>query len=175
MGHELATTPLQLITAHAALANGGTLVRPRIVLHDQQDSAAVLNGMSTPTVSPATAHWIVQHPMQDVVVRGTGKKARIPGYQVFGKTGTAQSLSPEGGYVHGKYISSFVCGAPVESPRLLTLVVVNQSSVGGETFGGKVAAPAAANILRQALIYQRISPDDQLLRSAANWKDDEFE
>jgi cell division protein FtsI/penicillin-binding protein 2 len=175
MGHELATTPLQLITAHAALANGGTLVRPRIVMHDQQDSAAVLNGMSTPTVSPATAHWIVQHPMQDVVVRGTGKKARIPGYQVFGKTGTAQSLSPEGGYVHGKYISSFVCGAPVESPRLLTLVVVNQSSVGGETFGGKVAAPAAANILRQALIYQRISPDDQLLRSAANWKDDEFE
>ncbi len=175
MGHEIATTPLQLITAHAALANGGELVRPRIVLHDQQDSISALSRMTTPTVSRDTAQWIIEHPMQEVVVRGTGKKARIPGYQVFGKTGTAQCLSADGGYVHGKYISSFVCGAPVESPRLLTLVVVNQSSVGGETFGGKVAAPAAANILRQALVYLRISPDEQLIRAAANWKDDELE
>ena len=175
MGHEIATTPLQLITAHAALANGGELVRPRIVLQDQQDSIYAVSRMTTPTVSRETARWIIEHPMQEVVVRGTGKKARIPGYHVFGKTGTAQCLSADGGYVHGKYISSFVCGAPVESPRLLTLVVVNQSSVGGETFGGKVAAPAAANILRQALVYLRISPDDQLLRAAANWKDDEFE
>ncbi|MEI8019688.1 MAG: penicillin-binding protein 2, partial [Schlesneria sp.] len=175
MGHEIATTPLQLITAHAALANGGELVRPRIVLHDQRDSISAVSRMTTPTVSRDTAQWIIEHPMQEVVVRGTGKKARIPGYHVFGKTGTAQSLSADGGYVHGKYISSFVCGAPVESPRLLTLVVVNQSSVGGETFGGKVAAPAAANILRQALVYLRISPDEQLIRAAANWKDDELE
>ena len=175
MGHEIATTPLQLITAHAALANGGELVRPRIVLHDQQDSISAVSRMTTPTVSRDTAQWIIEHPMQEVVVRGTGKKAKIPGYHVFGKTGTAQCLSADGGYVHGKYISSFVCGAPVESPRLLTLVVVNQSSVGGETFGGKVAAPAAANILRQALVYLRVSPDEQLIRAAANWKDDELE
>ena len=175
MGHEIATTPLQLIAAHAALANGGELVRPRIVLQDQQDSTYAVSRMTTPTISRDTARWIVEHPMQEVVVRGTGKKARIPGYHVFGKTGTAQCLSADGGYVHGKYISSFVCGAPVESPRLLTLVVVNQSSVGGETFGGKVAAPAAANILRQALVYLRISPDEQLLRAAASWNDDQIE
>ena len=175
MGHEIATTPLQLITAHAAVANGGILVRPRIVLPDPQDSTTTLMGMSTPTVTSETARWMIEHPMQEVVTRGTGKKARIPGYHVFGKTGTAQCLSPEGGYVHGKYISSFVCGAPAESPRLLTLVVVNRSSVSGETFGGKVAAPAAANILRQSLVYLRISPDDHLLRAAANWKDDDVE
>ena len=175
MGHEIATTPLQLITAHAALANGGELVRPRIVLQDQQDSISAVSRMTISTVSRETARWIIEHPMQEVVERGTGKKARIPGYHVFGKAGTAQCLSADGGYVHGKYISSFVCGAPAESPRLLTLVVVNQSSVGGETFGGKVAAPAAANILRQGLVYLRISPDDQLIRAAANWKDDEFE
>ncbi len=175
MGHEIATTPLQLITAHAALANGGELLRPRIVLPDQDDSLSAMSRMTISTVSRDTAQWIIEHPMREVVERGTGKKARIPGYHVFGKTGTAQCLSADGGYVHGKYISSFVCGAPVESPRLLTLVVVNQSSVGGETFGGKVAAPAAANILRQALVYLRISPDDQLIRAAANWKDDELE
>ena len=174
MGHELATTPLQLITAHAALANGGVLVHPRIVLPDQKGSAATVPMTST-TVSSETARWMIEHPMQDVVTRGTGKKARIPGYHVFGKTGTAQCLSPHGGYVHSKYISSFVCGAPAENPRLLTLVVVNQSSVGGETFGGKVAAPAAANILRRGLVYLRISPDDQLLRAASLWTDDDFE
>ena len=175
MGHELATTPLQLITAHAALAHGGMLVRPRIVLPDPRDSTTAVAQITTPTVSAETARWLIEHPMQEVVTRGTGKKARIPGYQVFGKTGTAQCLSPQGGYVHGKYISSFVCGAPVENPRLLSLVVVNQSSVGGETFGGKVAAPAAANILRRSLVYLRISPDEQLLRAAALWTDDEFE
>lgn len=162
MGHEIATTPLQLITAHAALANGGQLIRPRIRLPDSDELLTELVGMKEPTISAETARWVVEHPMQEVVVRGTGQKAKIPGYRVFGKTGTAQCLSPEGGYVHDQYISSFICGAPVESPRFVTLVVVNQSSVGGETFGGRVAAPAAANILRQALIYLRVSPTEPI-------------
>ena len=175
MGHELATTPLQLISAHAALANGGQLIRPRIVLPRDDDSTAAVRQISQTTVRPEIARWLIEGPMQEVVTRGTGKRARIPGYHVFGKTGTAQCMSPTGGYVHGKYISSFVCGAPVEAPRLLVLVVVNQSSVGGETFGGKVAAPAAASILKQALVYLRISPDEHLLKTATIPSDDDFE
>ena len=175
MGHEVATTPLQLIVAHAALANGGQLLRPRIVLPRADDSTAAVRSIAETTVGPETAHWLIEGPMQEVVTRGTGKRARVPGYRVFGKTGTAQCLSPNGGYVHNKYISSFVCGAPVEAPRLLVLVVVNQSSVGGETFGGKVAAPAAANILKQSLVYLRISPDEHLLKTAVNWQDDELD
>lgn len=175
MGHEIATTPLQLITAHAALANGGNLIRPRIVLVEDHDSTSAVSRIVSPAASLETARWMIEHPMHDVVTRGTGKKARIPGYKVFGKTGTAQSLSPEGGYLHEKYISSFVCGAPVEDPRLLTLVVVNQSAVGGETFGGKVAAPAAARILRQSLVYLRVPPDDHELRSASNRNEDDIE
>jgi len=156
MGHELATTPLQLITAHAALANSGQLVRPRIVLTQPNDSTAVLRGISEEIVSADVAKWMLEVPMQQVVTRGTGKRAQIPGYAVFGKTGTAQCISPSGGYVHGRYISSFLCGAPATDPRLVVLVVVNQSSVGGETFGGRVAAPAAASILRQSLVYLRV-------------------
>lgn len=170
MGHEIATTPLQLITAHAALANGGLLIRPRIRIPEDDELLTEITGMKEPTVTAETARWLVEHPMQDVVTRGTGQKAKIPGYHVFGKTGTAQCLSPEGGYVHGQYISSFVCGAPVESPRLLTLVTVNQSSVGGETFGGRVAAPAAANILRQGLVYLRVSPDETIPNTATRGK-----
>ena len=175
MGHEVATTPLQLIVAHAALANGGQLLHPRIVLPRADDSTAAVRSIAETTVSPETAHWLIEGPMHEVITRGTGKRARVAGYNVFGKTGTAQCLSPHGGYVHNKYISSFVCGAPVEDPRLLVLVVVNQSSVGGETFGGKVAAPAAANILKQSLVYLRISPDEHLLETAANGKEDEIE
>jgi len=151
------------------------MIRPRIVLTEDQDSISAVSRISSPTVTSETARWMIEHPMREVVTRGTGKKARIPGYQVFGKTGTAQCLSPEGGYLHEKYISSFVCGAPVESPRLVTLVVVNQSAVGGETFGGKVAAPAAAKILQQSLVYLRVSPEDHSLRAAANTKEDDLE
>ena len=113
--------------------------------------------------------------MHEVVTRGTGKRAQIPGYDVFGKTGTAQCLSPNGGYVHGKYISSFVCGAPVNDPRLLVLVVVNQSTLGGEAFGGKVAAPAAAQILKQSLVYLRIRPDGELLNVTHNRRENELD
>ena len=102
---------------------------------------------------------------------GTGRFAQIEEWPVAGKTGTAQSLSPKGGYRHGKYIASFVCGAPVENPQLLVLVVVNQATTGGEAFGGRVAAPAAAEILRQALEYRHIPPaisptDDRVSRQA---------
>lgn len=169
MGHELAATPLQLITAHAALANQGKLPAPRLMLPDDVD-ATRLQALTHDTVRPETARWMVEHPMAEVVTRGTGKRARLPGYNVFGKTGTAQCLSPEGGYVSGKYVSSFLCGGPVEDPQLLVLVVVNQASVGSEAFGGKVAAPAAANILRQSLVYLRVSPDEELMRHAADWE-----
>lgn len=157
MGHELAATPLQLITAHAVLANGGKLPRPHVIarpgesgpdwaLHDQH------------VVDPMVARWLVEGPLREVVTRGTGRRARIPGYEVFGKTGTAQVLSPHGGYQHGRYVSSFLCGGPVDDPQALVLVVVNQAGQGGEAFGGKVAAPTAAEILRQTLVYLRVPP-----------------
>lgn len=171
MGHEIAATPLQLITAHAALANRGELVSPRLILSNDTESTQ-LHSLTHDTVSEETARWVIEKPMAEVVSRGTGKRARIPGYNVFGKTGTAQCLSPAGGYVSGKYVSSFLCGAPVEDPQLLVLVVVNQASVGSEAFGGKVAAPAAANILRQSLVYMRVSPDEALMRHAADWESD---
>jgi cell division protein FtsI (penicillin-binding protein 3) len=171
MGHEIAATPLQLITAHAALANGGQLPTPRLILGVDAD-ATQLQSLTHDTVRAETSRWLIEHPMSDVVSRGTGKRARLPGYRVFGKTGTAQCLSPSGGYVSGKYVSSFLCGAPVEDPQILVLVVVNQATVGSEAFGGKVAAPAAANILRQALVYLRVSPDAELMRHAADWESD---
>jgi cell division protein FtsI/penicillin-binding protein 2 len=161
MGHELAATPLQLIAAHAALANNGRLLRPRIVATEDHELAG-LRSTGDAVISPDVAEWVRSVPMYEVVQRGTGRLAQIRGYEVFGKTGTAQCLSPRGGYLHGRYISSFLCGAPVDHPRALVLVVVNQATVGGEAFGGRVAAPAAAEILRQTLVYLRVSPGEDV-------------
>lgn len=163
IGQELAVTPLQMICAHAALANGGTLNSPKLVL----DGAPTAGGLAvTSVVSKATDHnaarWLVEEPMRQVVERGTGKRARLDGYAVFGKTGTAQKLDPETGtYSATKYVSSFVCGAPAGAPRVLVIVVVDEPSTGNSHYGGTVAAPTAAAILRQTLNHLRIPRDGQ--------------
>lgn len=163
MGHELATTPLQLLAAHAALANGGTWIAPHLVQTQEHEHPVV----TASTVSSDTCDWLVTGPMVDVVNRGTGRRARIPGYRVFGKTGTAQKLDPATGqYSSEKHVSSFLCGAPADDPRVLVLVVVNEPAVGNEHFGGTIAAPAAADILRNALVHLRVPYDERLLKSA---------
>ena len=90
-----------------------------------------------------------------------GQHAQLAGYTVFGKTGTAQKLDPETGtYSETKYVGSFLCGAPAADPRVLVLVVVDEPTTNGSHYGGTVAAPAAAEILRQTLIHLRVAPDD---------------
>jgi cell division protein FtsI (penicillin-binding protein 3) len=166
MGQELAVTPLQMIGAHSALANGGTLISPKLVLRTLAGTAGNQTELSlaTPVISRATdytsARWLVQGPMVEVVRRGTGTLANLRGYSVFGKTGTAQKLDARtGGYSADKYVSSFLCGAPASAPRVLVLVVVDEPSTGSH-YGGTVAAPAAANILRQTLAHLRVPPDE---------------
>ncbi|MBX3442814.1 MAG: penicillin-binding protein 2 [Planctomyces sp.] len=152
MGQELAATPLQVAAAHAALANGGVLLSPHVLLQVDGPEPAYPAVVSRPVASEETARWLVQGPLVDVVRRGTGQKAKLAGYSVFGKTGTAQKQDPEtGGYSHSRHIGSFVCGAPATSPRAVVLVAVDEPTRGSSTFGGIVAAPAAADILRATL------------------------
>jgi cell division protein FtsI/penicillin-binding protein 2 len=155
MGQEIATTPLQLLVAHAALANDGRLVTPSIVRESEAPGAKTAGPMTrvvTPVVSEETARWIVTRPMTEVVSRGTGKQAAIDGYTVFGKTGTSQVVDPEtGGYSHSRHVCSFVCGAPAQSPRAVVLVMVEEPTGAGMQFGGVVAAPASRDILESAL------------------------
>ncbi len=175
IGQELEVTPLQMIAAHSALANGGTLISPKLVLRTLDGSsldAPSSDGpaakgelpLSTPVISHPTkkesACWLVEGPMRDVVLRGTGTRANLRGYSVFGKTGTAQKLDRETGtYSADKYVSSFLCGAPAAAPRVLVLVVVDEPTTSGTHYGGTIAAPAAAEILRQTLGYLRVPRD----------------
>ncbi len=162
MGQELAVTPLQLITAHAALANGGQLLRPRLLKNMAGDDVKAESDRATHVVAPGTdvgtelldadiAEWLVQEPMKQVVERGTGKSARTPGLSIFGKTGTAQKLDPETGtYSDKAWVVSFVCGAPAEDPAVIVLVMVDEPTAPGIHYGGTVSAPTAAKILQFA-------------------------
>jgi len=184
IGQELAVTPLQLIMAHAALANGGRLLSPRIVRRVGRSTQRSGGGgrpegaskrrtaagdatlplqppVVQPTVDDDIARWMVQQAMTDVVRRGTGKRAQLDGYTVFGKTGTAQKIDPDTGrYSERAHVCSFVCGAPAQQPRLLVLVVVNEPTAPGVHFGGTVAAPTAARVLQGALVHLGVPPDE---------------
>ncbi len=114
-------------------------------------------------IDPAIADWVRKEALTAVVSRGTGKKAEIKGFQVFGKTGTAQKPDPQTGeYSNRLHVSSFVCGAPASDPQALVLVSVDEPSTSGEHFGGSIAAPPAGKILRKALQRLRVPlpPDD---------------
>lgn len=169
MGQEIAVTPIQLITAHVALANQGKLLNPRLIRdqidhnyfpRSEEEPAQVRPLVSTPIVSPEVANWLVQVPMTETVERGTGRKAQLEEYTVFGKTGTAQKPDPKTGkYSSQLHVSSFICGAPAHDPRVLVLVVVNEPSVGENHYGGTIAGPPAAEILKKTLMYQRVPFD----------------
>lgn len=148
MGHELAVTPLQMIAAHAVLANGGRKISPHLLLGtaSSQPRQVVVSQI----LDAAAADWVVQHPMAEVVSRGTGTKAKLRDYSVFGKTGTAQKPKPGGGYYANKNFASFIGGAPAEAPRLLVLVCIDEPR-GASQFGGTIAAPYAAQILDRCL------------------------
>lgn len=158
MGQEIAVTPLQLITAHAAIANGGLLVPPTILKNGGADEdgsiprTPVNEALSSRVLTSGTAAWLTAEPMKQVVERGTARAVRIPGLSMFGKTGTAQKLDPvTGRYSDNRWVLSFICGAPAENPGVLVLVMVDAPTAAGSHYGGTVAAPFAVEILKHAL------------------------
>jgi cell division protein FtsI/penicillin-binding protein 2 len=106
-------------------------------------------------VSAPVAHQLVGM-LKNVVLDGTGTEAAVPGYQVAGKTGTAQKPGPHG-YTTGKYVASFVGFVPASRPRLVILVAVDEPQT--VIWGGSVAAPAFSEIAKFALQYLEVPPD----------------
>jgi cell division protein FtsI (penicillin-binding protein 3) len=149
IGQGLAVTPLQLVAAYAAIANGGRLVKPRLVLGDSDASLG-------PRVITKRTALRLQRMLEGVLAPdGTAPEAAVPGYDIAGKTGTAEK--PEkGGYSESRYVASFIGFAPARDARLLVAVVVDEP--GGVRSGGEVAAPAFEKIASFALPYLGIAP-----------------
>jgi cell division protein FtsI/penicillin-binding protein 2 len=168
MGQEIACTSLQLVTALAGLANDGKVLRPRFFRAAIDERGQVVKERTEPevvsqAVSPEVARFMVQKAMRMTVTDGTGKKADVPGYQVFGKTGTAQIARSKGrGYEPDAYVGSFMGGAPANDPQVVVGVNIRKPNRKIGYYGGTVAAPAAKEILAAYFEYMQIPPFEKL-------------
>ena len=162
IGQGIAVTPVQMGAAYAAIANGGVWVRPHLV--ERVVGRAPRRVPRRRIVTPAVAAQLTTM-LKDVVSSGTGTSAQIPGYQVAGKTGTAQKPDPHGGYSSSRYVASFVGFVPASKPRLVVLVAVDEPH--GVIWGGSVAAPAFQQIARFCLQYLEIPPDGPVIQQPA--------
>ncbi len=156
IGQGEAVTPLQIATAYSVVADGGILRAPHVI--------ARIGGQTLPLpaghrIISATTAAEVRTMMEGVLAPGgTASEVSIPGYQLAGKTGTAEKINPETGeYSESMMVASFVGFAPAQDPKLLCVVVVNEPQT-GSVYGGTVAAPAFGQIMAFALPYLGIAP-----------------
>jgi cell division protein FtsI/penicillin-binding protein 2 len=152
-GQGLTVTPVQLVRGMAAIANRGTLVTPHLLLK-QSSAVATFPANPEPIISAKAANQATVM-LADVVRQGTGTAAKVKGYEVAGKTGTAQKVA-NGRYMKGVYISSFVGYLPAGNPQIVILVALDAPRKG--LYGGTVAAPAFREIASFCMSHLRIAP-----------------
>ena len=161
-GQGITTTPIQLAAAYSAIANGGTLMEPRII-----DSVIHADG-SKESVEPKEVRRVISSKaaletaeiLQSVVENGHGKKAGVPGYRVGGKTGTAQFVDPDTGkYAEGKSVGSFAGFAPVDDPKFT--IVVKLDNPRNVEWAESSAAPAFGELMKFLLEYYNIEPTEE--------------
>jgi cell division protein FtsI/penicillin-binding protein 2 len=179
MGQEVGVTPLQMITAVSAVANGGLLYKPHVVQEMRRgDHVLPLEGPSSLTepkraIRPETAATL-RSLMEGVILHGTGKVARLDGWTAAGKTGTAQKIDPATGrYSRTNVIASFTGFAPINNPAVTILVSID-SPAGYPHDGATVAAPVFKRIAEQLLPYLDVPRDvplsPQLIQAAYRTK-----
>ena len=162
MGQEVGVTPLQMVTAVSAIANGGVLMKPYVV-SEVRNAKGQLVAQTMPqakrrVISSDTARTMTTL-LEGVVTSGTGGKAAIPGFRVAGKTGTAQKVDPRtGAYSSTLLVGSFLGYVPAEDPRLAMIVVIDEPR--GEGWGGVVAAPVFRRVGEQVLNYLGVAVDE---------------
>ena len=163
-GQGVAVTALQLVVAMSAIANQGLLMWPHVVRAELDSRARLVREVRPRVVrrvmSQREARLLTRMLVAVTESGGTGTRARVPGFTVAGKTGTAQKVLPGGGYSQRDYISSFVGFLPAEDPKAAVLVVIDTPR--GAHYGGTVAGPAFSLIARAALaalgVYERTVP-----------------
>ena len=164
IGQEVSVTPLQLALIYSAIGNGGVLYKPRIAIKVEDSEGNVEKDFKTEikrrVISEKTAK-ILSGILKGVVSEeGTGNLAKVKGFQVAGKTGTAQiAKKGGGGYVSGKFNSSFVGYLPVNNPVITILVVIDEPSTAH--YGGVIAAPAFSRMAERIMRYMNIKPEEE--------------
>ena len=160
-GQSVAVTPIQLLTAACSVLNGGRLMRPYLLKEAVSPDGTVLYRTSPKVVSTPSSEetsLTMRKLLEDVVAVGGAKNARIPGYRIGGKTGTAQ-VYKDGRIVRNVHIGSFLGFAPADDPRIALLVIVDEADTPVD-YGGTTAAPFARQILEDVLPYLGYQPDE---------------
>lgn len=154
-GHGIAISPLQLASAAAALVNGGVMIDPTILQRDRNNQPVVQQ-----VISPVTSRQM-RSLLRMVVTDGTGGKADVVGYDVGGKTGTAEK-SQAGGYNRNSLLTSFVATFPAQDPKYVVLIMLDEPHGTADTYGfataGWTAAPVAGNVIRRSGPIMGIAP-----------------
>jgi cell division protein FtsI/penicillin-binding protein 2 len=157
-GQGITVTPIQMLEAYSALANGGKMMKPYLVQSEIYPDGTVKNTQPTAlgqVVSPAAA-GTVSGMLVDDVENGEGKKAGVSGYYVAGKTGTAQVAGPDGKYIANDNIGSFIGYAPVDNPRFVMLIRIDHPR--DVAFAESTAAPVWGQLAQFLLNYMQIPP-----------------
>ncbi|SDY60815.1 stage V sporulation protein D [Thermoactinomyces sp. DSM 45892] len=168
-GQGVSVTPIQQVRAVSAAINGGKMVVPHVMKEwVDPDTGKIIEAyqpkVEGTVISEATSK-VVRESLESVVAKGTGRKAFVDGYRVGGKTGTAQKVGPNGGYLPNNHIVSFIGFAPADDPKMVVYVAVDNPQ--GIQFGGVVAAPIVGNIIGDSLRHlgipkrkNQIPPED---------------
>lgn len=160
MGHEVGVTPIQMVNAMCALANGGNLMRPQMIKRVMDENGRVVREffpfVRRRVVDQKAARGMTEALQQVVSKEGTAERAAVPGFVVAGKTGTAQKVV-NGEYAHDQFVASFCGYFPAEEPELCIYVMLDNPK-GKEYFGGKAAAPVFREIAIRTASYLNLRP-----------------
>lgn len=169
IGQGTAVTPLQMVQAFGALANGGKMMKPHIIKSIVNPDGSIFKeakDVEQGQPIPESIAKQITDILEKEVSEGGGHKAYVEGYQFAGKTGTAQKLDAEhGGYLNGRYIASFIGYGPVEDAHFVALVVIDDPQ--GTYYGSQIVAPVFQDVMSQLVRYYKLSPT----RSKHNDKD----
>ena len=154
-GYGISVTPIQLAQAYAAIANKGVNKPLSLRKNNQNEGKRI--------IKEETATEILKM-LEKVVVDGTSKKAKVAGYRVGGKSGTVWKISGTGGYSNDRYRAIFAGVAPIEDPRLVAVVLIDEPT-GKFYYGGDVAAPVFSEIISESLQLLAIPPDENVIES----------
>lgn len=160
-GQSIAATPFQLLSAFSAFTNQGVMIKPYIVKKIESPDGKFVKVFTRQTVGAAVSAKVadqIKKFMHNIVVNGTGRPARIAGFGVAGKTGTAQKAIPGGrGYMKDHYIASFIGFAPLDNPKIICLVIVDDPR--GKYWGSTVCGPVFKDVMEYSLRYLNVKPD----------------
>ena len=165
-GHGLAVTPMHLIRAYAILVNGGHWVQPTLIKVKAQHAKS----LETETVISAETSALLRHVLGQVTLRGTASQVDFGGYDVIGKTGTADKVDPvKGGYFQDKVLASFVGSFPADKPRYIFLMALDEpqlkTKAGYERTASKTVVPYSAEFVRNIAPLLYVEPNPSLVDS----------